>query len=30
MDMSGDMEDTDMGMPMMKSLKILMKHHGKS
>ncbi len=30
MDMDWDMNDADMGMPMVKSLKIMMKHHGKS
>jgi hypothetical protein len=29
-DKDGDLEDEDMGMPMFHSLKIMMKHHGKS
>jgi hypothetical protein len=30
MDMDCDMDDADMDMAIMKSLKIMMKHHGKS
>ncbi len=30
MDMDCDMDDADMCTPMVKSLKIMMKHHGKS
>jgi hypothetical protein len=30
MDMDCDMDDADMCTPMVKSLKIIMKHHGKS
>ena len=29
-DMDGGMDDADMCTPMVKSLKIMMKHHGKS
>lgn len=30
MDLDCDMDDADMGMAIMKSLKTLMRHHGKS